>query len=299
MYNEAKKREYIAFKNGDNIFEQNMINWFNKAQSFEEKAQKDLSELPISDIVNLYRTHIHTASDTYLEWIHRSFRDYANWNNPNNNHFTEISREMLTMCVNKDAARSRIIMREDLIRELDGTFLNAMERCLLLGLFEGLLLTDFDELEEKHIDGNAVHLTKRCKHLTVSPKLIEYMVQSARTYTLIPYTDNPKYTIPKYLNLDPSDARVIKMMEAYPRSDRMMRYRNIIKRCKEISGQEWVNAAELPQSGAASMLLDYYRKEKRKIEDVARDHTEELRERYGVGWRYDVLFREKYGYIYK
>lgn len=299
MYNEERKRQYIASKKGSRTFETNMENWFDKTEPYESAHNKDVSDLEIAEIINLYTEVINTPSILYLELIHSTLRDYVRWANPGNKSYELMSREMVAMCVDKDRERQRIILRDQLLHDLDYYLRNSFEKAILLALFEGIKLKDFEYLTKDQIDeeNGVVYLSGRT--LRVSPNLIRYMIDAANTYEINAYNDSPQYTISKFVELWEDDKRVIKQMAAFTESDRMTRYRNIIKRCHDIIQCDWVSASELPQSGIVNLLYEEWKRQPNKsITDIAKEKTKEIQERYNRTWVYNVPFKKKYGYLF-
>ena len=288
MYNEDKKREFInSIKDRNKDLEQNLVLWFGKSSALEEKLNTDVADFSVANIMTLYKRNIATPSFPYLRWVHSYFREYARWMN-DDNHFDEVSSEMLEMCIDTDKAKSKFVLRKELYERLK-EFKNAYEKVIVLGLFEGIQLSDFEKLDMSSIQGNEIHIGNRS--FTISNELIKCMKSAAETFDA--HGDVKDYS------LDPSDQRFIKRQMNCPDADYMMRLRNIIKKALNRYGYAWISASELPQAGAVNMLLEWKAEHPEKsYKEIAEEHLSEIRERYGSYWRFTGRFLSKYEYLF-
>ena len=304
MFNEERKLKFIE---ENNLYRQNrsnfvylMTKWFSKTAFDEELKGKDLCNYTSKELLELYKS-LFIGSYDMLVVVHSYFNIYAAWClergevDDGINHFAEISLKKLGECIDNTVAHDKVVTRENLLKFIDSS-LNPDDAALLLGLFEGLTFEDFDYLEAKHVKGNEVNIPKGRK-LRVSDELARYLVESANEYTK--HGSNGRE-----INLDIDDPRVIKNLKLRrlgEEPDRFMKYRNMIRTIKNNCPEhyEWISAAGLPQSGAVDILKRYMDEEGKPLEVVAKEHLNDIRERYGSGWRFDGRFMTKFGHCFK
>lgn len=304
MFNEERKLKFIE---ENNLFRQNksnfvylMTKWFSKAAFDEELKGKDLCNYTSKELLELYKSFFIGSYDM-LVIVHSYFNVYAAWClqrgevNDGINHFAEISLKKLGECIDDTIAHDKIVTRQNLLKFVESSLMPD-DASLLLGLFEGLTFEDFDVVEGKHIKGNVVSIPKG-RNLRVSDDLARYLVQSANEYTK--YSSNGRATY-----FDTDDPRVIKnfkLRRLGEEPDRFMKYRNMIRTIKNNCPEryDWISAAGLPQSGVVDMLKRYMKEEEKSLEFVAKEHLQDIRERYGSGWRFDGRFMTKFGYCFE
>ena len=242
----------------------------------------------------MYKKHFATFSENYLYNIHLNFTNYANTINADND-YKRIDVNVLNFCL--DDKDKIFIYRDDLLENVK-RFKNAFEKAFVIGLFEGLLINDFDDLTMDCIDNNGMLHIPNKRNLKMSNQFIEYARQAADCYEVMQYSDRAVVSADRNTVLDPYDVRIIKDL-ANTNGDRTFRYRRIIQKTKKYyEGQpEWLAISQLRQSGSINMLLEFASKESEKsMEDVAEEHIEEIRYRYGVGWRFSD-YRRKYDWL--
>ena len=301
MFNAENKKAYlnnttIQWDDKEN-FKQFMEFLFDKSTPAEKQHKKDVAFFNIGEIMELYQD-FHSSSLPYLTRVHGYYRDYAQFINPDKHNYGDLTGKMLGMCVDKDNERSRIIMRKELLEEME-VIRNPFEKALILGLFEGIRRIDFMDLTADDIGDNVVHLKGR-KDLTISPQLTKILREAANTYSIIPHTDDPRFDHPRYTELDPDDNHVIKSMNNANNTDRGVRIRMILCKARDFYGFPWISASSLPQCGAANMLLDLKAKHpEKKIEDIVDENINDIRSRYSSSWKYAGTFVQKFGHLFK
>ena len=121
MYNEELKLEYIK-ENKDRNFALEEISkrLFNQIEETEIKFGKDCCEFTISEIIDYYKSRL-SASLESLNVINSNLKLYTNWCmvkkgmvEDHQNHYMEISIELLNQCLNLGLTMSKIISRKDL-----------------------------------------------------------------------------------------------------------------------------------------------------------------------------------------
>ncbi len=98
----------------------------------------------------------------------------------NQNHWIEVRTEALFGCLNAERLKDSFIDREELLNLLP-MLLNASDQFIMLGLFEGLTLTEIAEATSHDCYGGIMHCKKR--NLPISEEL-ETIIAEASTETI-------------------------------------------------------------------------------------------------------------------
>lgn len=301
MYNEFLKLNFIkdcnTFKEANkDIFEKKITRWFSDVAEYEKKLGKDLSDFTVKEIMEMYKIYLCTSSTTTLEGIHGYLRRYTAYAHERRvdksgliNHYDEVTYEMLSQCISREAERQKIVLREDLLEAIK-EFDNPCEQAFVLGMFEGLSLKDFDVVDFDHIDEN-----KRCIEkasgvkINVSSELITYLLNSIEEYEYV-YED-------RTTQLDPSDNRVFKNTASG--GERITRYHNFIKKMKMKYEYTWLTIPGLEQSGIIDMLLQAYKANPAlELSAIASLYNQDIQRRFDNKWRYTNRFQIKFGYLF-
>lgn len=183
MWNEARKRQFLAEKSQKAILSQNLQNAFNLVEKKEAKLNKDIAEFTSEEIIEFYK-YLTTPSIQSLIQLHTSLTEYCNWcmSNglipDNQNHFLEIRTEVLCGCIDSAKYNSLILSREQLlstIKELP----NYVDRFIFLGIFEGIPVKGNVLYNVKMSDLNGNNLTlSNGKTIEISDELVKIMVAS-------------------------------------------------------------------------------------------------------------------------
>lgn len=191
MYNEEIKLRYIKEKNQEVIISNNYLECqFGKASEMEEELNKDISNFTVYEIIEYYKM-LNLSSLESLTVMNSQFSMYTQWCLQeslvidNQNHFLEITHEIMKGCINKALFNLRIFSRETIISWIN-QLPNPKDQFILLGLFEGLKGRDFCELSKlrpEDIKGNVISLCTGRK-IEVSDELIKiaYDCMSQDTY---------------------------------------------------------------------------------------------------------------------
>lgn len=306
MYNQERKERFIAENNNftdKELYDKRARFLFSRTEESETRLAKDACDFSHNEILDYYKTLATPSLDT-LVVTNNILNTYSSWCLKNKyivdglNHYAEMSMELLNTCVNFGQQRELFVSRADLLKAIGG-FLNAYEQVVVLGLYEGLDLVDLRELTLEDVDLANCTVNLHDRVLTISKELIHYIEDSANTYER--YTADEKKTA--LYDLDGEHVQVIKTFGKErngKQPDRGMQLFNIMKRIKTNYGYSWLSAANLPQAGAANMLLELWQKESEKsAEEVANEHIDEFKLRYGVYWRYGKRFELKFGFVFK
>lgn len=217
MYNEEIKLRYIseAEKYNDSIRSQ-MNARFNNTSEQELTYGKDLFDFTTNEIMDYYKC-LYTPSLKTLIVLNNSYESYTNWAisqglvKDSQNHFSELTNELLATCVNTYMADRMITTREFILEEMH-KLNNVSDRFLLLAIFEGIYGKNCSNLyyaEYSHINGNIIELHDG-KKIEISNELKELAKKSSETYEYYCYNPNEANDIRKY---NPSDKRIIKQLD--------------------------------------------------------------------------------------
>ena len=180
LYNKELKLEYIKEKNQEAVLPSNYLeNQFFKVSEMEKELDKDVSNFTVYEIIEYFKL-LNLTSLESLKVMTSEFSMYTQWClqkslvADNQNHFLEMSNDILMGCINKAVLSMKIISRETILSWVN-QLPNPKDQFVLLGLFEGLKGKDFCELAKlkpEDIDDNIAHLCTG-RDIEISDKLIE------------------------------------------------------------------------------------------------------------------------------
>lgn len=180
LYNKELKLEYIKEKNQEAVLPSNYLeNQFFKVSEMEKELDKDISNFTVYEIIEYFKL-LNLTSLESLKVMTSEFSMYTQWClqkslvADNQNHFLEMSNDILMGCINKAVLSMKIISRETILSWVN-QLPNPKDQFVLLGLFEGLKGKDFCELAKlkpEDIDDNIAHLCTG-RDIEISDKLIE------------------------------------------------------------------------------------------------------------------------------
>lgn len=297
MYNEKQKMAYLNYIADEGINKRIipiLTKRFSLTEPFEQALDKDLCEWTAHEIIDYYQSLVNRSLESLL-MIHSHLNGYARWCLINarvrdsQNHFEELDREIINAkCINTGYLNQGIVTRDELLKMLKTPkILNAYERFLLLGLFEGIGgagYSDFQFLTMDDFDGETVHLPHQ-RSFTVSKELIRYAREASEDFEYHPYG-----TSKRAWTFDKEDKRIVKRKEN-GRNDLQIDelsskgFRHIIalnlKRLSEECDTPTFSNAMLFESGRLHMIREWMRKDKSDAETVIKAHDDEIALRYG------------------
>lgn len=210
MYNEDRKLRYINESESRNL---SIGPWFKtkfeQLEKFEKKNGVDAAEFNVSEIFEFYKSLCTTSYNTllvtnsqlsyYTEWCIKN-----NYVQDNQNHYIEITNDMVHMCLNKGLADEKIVTREELLH-LISDLNNPSDQFLILGLFEGLGgkdNTNFCRMMLSDINSDKVISLKDGREIKMSDKLYALAVESAETYDIYSNDTGEKINNMRYVDYD-------------------------------------------------------------------------------------------------
>ena len=190
MYNEEQKKRYI--EKMDFTEKKVLIQLFNNVEQVEKMNNKDICNFVTPEILEWYKFLFTTSLDRLVN-INAKLAKYQTWClqqnlvNDSQNHFLEITPEVLTKCLNKIAINNGILTREQLINHLR-KFENAQYKFVFLGAFEGIdsAGVEHEELikatfKDINISDKTIKLVTG-RTIKISDKLIQYAEEASNTY---------------------------------------------------------------------------------------------------------------------
>lgn len=304
IYNKVLKQRYVDENSPRNKhLAYTMDYYFRRSADRETELDKDLSQFTVSEILALYKSYLSGSMETLMV-INSQYIKYTTWCIQEGlvpdcqNHYVEITYDMLLSCLNTGLVKSREMTREELL-DLIGGFRNHMDKVCYLALFEGICGPEFQELYNIRLSDVEDPFGKCILHvksdagereLAISPELyreISYASEEVELVTDRPITNNARYTTPEIiLPLINVDDRVFKdrvsIIYDSPHS-RLTRIQRIIKNMKDRSGRPELTAKSLMEYGRIHMIKEMMKKQGVELEDCIRnvDNRKMIEYRYG------------------
>ena len=278
MYNEEVKERYIVENETRNKALRNQATiLFNRCEPIETELDKDVATLTTPEIIKCFKS-FNTVSLESLMNARSQYKLYTDWCIRNHivtkdyqNHFNEISNDILKKCFNGYLLEQRNINRDYIYRYMD-TLLNPAEKFVVLGLFEGIgantkvAYSDFMELRIEDFDTEAHKLRLGNRLIAYSQKLYDLAIESANTYETVVYDKNGEE---RRIKLREGDDRIIKPA---CKSDGR-NYKNIIEgklvKIKKAYENPVLNIQTLKEAGRREMIEKLIREGKTEEEAFA------------------------------
>ena len=228
LYNEKQKENYFEAA----VISEMIKTYFQKTAPYEEILKKDVCQWNISEIISYYKS-LCTPSTYYLAILNSQYKLYTNWCLAENlvedgmNHFSEVNREVIQMCINTPLLNMKIVTREQLLHEIS-KFENDVDKFICLALFEGISGKDLKELLNLHVsdfnqETGLIDFGK--KKVRYSPELYKLAkLAAAQTYYSKSEDKRDKYA----LIGDPD--QIIKKTKSHNQQDDIVYKRNIIEK---------------------------------------------------------------------
>lgn len=290
MYNAELKNQYIKQSKTRNInIEMGVIPMFNKAEKMEIALQKDLKDFTVSEIIDFYNMCC-TSSLESLMMINSHFKQYTAYClarslvKDNQNHYSEITSELLSTCLNYGLTKAKIITREEL-ESLMSELHNPSDKFILLALFEGICgeeMSELVEIRKEDITGNEIQLASD-RILEISKELKSLAYESADEYVYYAYKKDGDI---KELYYAKDDPYVIKRMynadvEASSKIKRQRLYSKVM-RIKEYLGSSAIGKKQLMESGRIDMIKQLMKEQNLPVFECIQRNRFEIEYRYGI-----------------
>ena len=188
MYNQELKERYRKEKESyTTVSAYYFSSLFKRTEPFEEQLDKDASNFTTYEIINMYKTLAIMSLDT-IATMNSNLSMYTQWCiqenlvNDYQNHYLEITRDMMASFVNKLAMDKKVVSREQVL-DWCQQLPNPSDSFCLLGLFEGIRGGGYLELALAKMEDfhDNIFIAYNGREIKVSFTLIEYAKQSNET----------------------------------------------------------------------------------------------------------------------
>ena len=177
-YNEELKKRYIKEKEKILSVSSNYIDvQFRKSSEMEYELNKDISNWTTYEIIEYYKILNMTSYESLL-CVNSTLSQYTQFClenslvKDNQNHYLEMTKDLLADCINKAILEKKIVERETVLRWVE-ELPNPRDQFILLSLFEYGKSKDFKDIvyaRPQDIQGNKLKLSNRT--VNISDKLI-------------------------------------------------------------------------------------------------------------------------------
>ena len=261
MYNQELKERYrIEKESYTTVASHCFSSLFKKTEPFEERLDKDVSNFTTYEIINMYKTLAIMSLDT-IATMNSNLSMYTQWCiqenlvNDYQNHFLEITRDMMVSFVNKLAMDKKVVTRKQVL-DWCQQLPNPSDSFCLLGLFEGIRGEGYLELALAKMEDfhDNIFTAYNGRKIVVSPKLIDYAEQSNGTLEYqsisqnmvkeVNLIDNGR-VIKDYPNVRNSESLTVLRRRTQSRLARIFDYMGIL---------EYMNGNDIRMSGIIEMV---------------------------------------------
>lgn len=271
MYNEERKKQFIAEKRENAILSNNIINGFNDAELWETRLGRDLCEWNSNEIIGFYK-YLSRYSVQSLVQLNNSFESYTNWCIVNGlvsnfqNHYSEIKPQTLIKCIDLKVLENGIIARDELLREIN-KLPNYCDKFIILGIFEGISVTGdvMKNVKVSDLNGNHLALSNGIT-LTISDELKNIILDANDEMSYVGFTE----IRPRKANYISGDT-VLRYSEKYHGNKSTVYIGTRMRRSMEFLGYENVTIKSLMESGRIQMCKELTAKRGVEPIDAVRD----------------------------
>jgi hypothetical protein len=263
LYNKELKLQFIKEKNQEAVLPNNYLErQFYKVSSMERELDKDVSNFTVYEIIEYYKLLNLNVLESLIV-MNSEFSMYTQWClqkslvSDNQNHFLEVTNDVLLGCLNKAVFNMKIISRETILKWVE-QLPNPKDQFVLLGLFEGLKGKDFCELARlrlEDIDDNIAHLCTG-RSIKLSDELIEIIEDCIKEDMYYSITGSEKkvtklldngYIIKDYPNarMDVSDFQIGRKI-----------YNGITRTLNYFDALKYMSANSISESGKLHMIKE-------------------------------------------
>ena len=303
MFNEELKQRYIQERQSDIIIDPYYLtNKFNEIAEYEAELNKDCNSFTAYEIMDYYKSKNMKVYDT-LNVLNSTLALYTEWCIKQNliddhqNHYREITEDILQGCLSQIRLMKSIISREEIL-SLCSELINAKDRFLLLGVFEMGKTDNYrDIINLRMCDVVAdLHLLRLCNRtLHVSDNLINYIEQANQEDVYYAPSGmqlrlNRLHDFGYVLKETKSD---VDMEDSFKRGKRTYVY--IKHMLKYLGIFEWIKPGDIVTSGMIDMIKRESKRRNLSQVEYVRKHFSDVR------WTYDrkslttESFLRKYG----
>lgn len=261
MYNQELKERYRKEKESyTTVSAYYFSSLFKRTEPFEEQLDKDASNFTTYEIINMYKTLAIMSLDT-IATMNSNLSMYTQWCiqenlvNDYQNHYLEITRDMMASFVNKLAMDKKVVSREQVL-DWCQQLPNPSDSFCLLGLFEGIRGGGYLELALAKMEDfhDNIFIAYNGREIKVSFTLIEYAKQSNETIEYQSISRNMEKEvnliengriIKDYPNVRRTESLPVLRRRTQSRLARIFNYMGIL---------EYMNGNDIRMSGVIEMI---------------------------------------------
>lgn len=258
MYNSELKEQYIEFSKERNLILTNiMYRYFDKVEPKEIELGKDCSEFTVEEIIDFYKS-LYSSSYETLNNIASQFKIYAsfclskNLLRDNQNHYNEITKQMIYSCINQGLWNAKILMYEDVLSIVE--FIpNPSDQFLVLALFDGICGENMEELVNIKLSDFKDDVVNLCsgRKIKVSPKTLYYASKAEQDYVYVTVRDGETVNEKPF---KPEPDYIFKML-CNQSTRNSSNLRSKLRRIKEQNQCDALSAKSLLESGRIYHIL--------------------------------------------
>ena len=261
MYNQELKERYRKEKESyTTVSAYYFSSLFKRTEPFEEQLDKDASNFTTYEIINMYKTLAIMSLDT-IATMNSNLSMYTQWCiqenlvNDYQNHYLEITRDLMASFVNKLAMDKKVVSREQVL-DWCQQLPNPSDSFCLLGLFEGIRGGGYLELALAKMEDfhDNIFIAYNGREIKVSFTLIEYAKQSNETIEYQSISRNMEKEvnliengriIKDYPNVRRTESLPVLRRRTQSRLARIFNYMGIL---------EYMNGNDIRMSGVIEMI---------------------------------------------
>lgn len=303
MFNEKLKQRYISERQSDIIIDPYYLtNKFNDIAEYETELNKDCNSFTAYEIMDYYKSRNMKVYDT-LNLLNSTLALYTEWcirqnlTEDHQNHYREITEDILQGCLSQIRLMKSIITREEILSYCS-EFMNAKDKFLLLGVFEIGKTDNYRDIVNLKITdianyGNYLNLCNRT--IPVSYNLINFINQAnSEDVYYAPsgkqLRQNKLYDFGYVLKETRAD---VDMDDSFKRGKRTYVY--IKHMLKYLGIFEWIKPGDIVTSGMIDMIKRESNQRGIREAEYVRKHFSNIRYVYDRKSLTAESFLRKYG----
>lgn len=285
MYNAKIKQEYLDYKKETTQLANNLKNWFDYAEYFEEKYDRDLCNWSSPEILAFCK-YLSTPKIKTLTLFVNTMKIYTDWCMANSlvldnqNHWVEVDQESLYRCIDTERLSESYITRDELLENIDKLY-NYSDKFIFLGTFEGMTVPEIASAKPADLYDGIMHCKTR--DLTISPELEDIIINTTTETSYLVYKKNNRDRV-RSMELCSGDEIVRGSESSGPSVNQTVlvssRFRRASKYLELSSNLTMIN---LKESGRFEMIRGILKETGMTLKDYIfnKEARKEMEERYG------------------
>lgn len=255
MYNQERKELFLHERKTEAEIGRNTSVWFEQAEYYEELYGRDLCDWTTTEIVSFMK-YLSTPRFQSLALLKNCFEMYTNWCMSNNlvmdnqNHYTEITPEIIGECVDLNKLRKLTVSREKLLEDIK-QLPNYQDQFIFIAAFEGVPTKNgyIGEIKISDLKGNVLKLHDG-RQLTVSNDFVRIFKAAIAENT---YLSMGKRQL-EY-PLEPSDTVIKQIQRENPQQNLALLVSGRFRKCIQYMGWEsGFSLKDIAESGRIDLI---------------------------------------------